>query len=114
MATRNMSASGDRPDLFPRSKGAKGMTEYLQHVKADVVFAFFGYNESFDGVEKADAHRQKLVEFEKYARGTKANGESLPRIVLFSPIAFENTRNPNWLPSSKLGKTLAFRSRAWW
>jgi len=97
---RNMSASGDRPDLFPRSKGAKGMTEYLQHVKADVVFAFFGYNESYDGADKADEHRKKLVEFVQRTRGSKANGRSFPRIVLFSPIAQEDTRNPN-LPDPK-------------
>jgi len=39
------------------------MTEYLQHVKADVVFAFFGHNESFDGTDKADDQRRKLIAF---------------------------------------------------
>lgn len=97
---RNMSASGDRPDSFPRSSGATSMTEYLQHVKADVVFAFFGYNESFDGVEKAGEYQQKLVAFVKRTRGSKANGKSFPRIVLFSPIAHENTGNPN-VPDGK-------------
>ncbi len=66
------------------------MTAYLQHVKADVVFGFFGYNESFAGVEKADDHRKKPVDFVKKTRGSKANGKSFPRIVLFSPIAHEN------------------------
>ncbi len=97
---RNMSASGDRPDSFPRSQGATSMTEYLQHVKADVVFAFFGYNESFDGVEKATEYQQKLIEFVKKTRGSKANGKSFPRIVLFSPIAHESTGNPN-VPDGK-------------
>ena len=92
---RNMSVSGDRPDSFPRSSGAMSMTEYLQYVKADVVFAFFGYNESFDGVEKAADYQKKLVEFVRKTRGSKANGESFPRIVLFSPIAHEDTGNPN-------------------
>ena len=44
-----MSMSGDRPGSFPRSSGQISMTAYLQHVKADAVFAFFGYIESFDG-----------------------------------------------------------------
>jgi len=92
---RNMSASGDRPDSFPRSKGATSMTEYLQHVKADVVFAFFGYNESYDGVGKAGEYQKKLVAFVKKTRSSKANGKSFPRIVLFSPIAHEDTHNPN-------------------
>jgi lysophospholipase L1-like esterase len=97
---RNMSVSGDRPDSFPRSSGAMSMTEYLQYVKADVVFAFFGYNESFDGVEKAADYQKKLVEFVRKTRGSKANGKSFPRIVLFSPIAHEDTGNPN-VPDGK-------------
>ena len=97
---RNMSSSGDRPDSFPRSKGATSMTEYLQHVKADVVFAFFGYNESYDGVAKAGEYQKKLVAFVKKTRASKANGKSFPRIVLFSPIAHEDTGNPN-VPDGK-------------
>lgn len=97
---RNMSASGDRPDSFPRSKGATSMTEYLQHVKADVVFAFFGYNESYDGVGKAKEHQKKLVAFVAKIRGSKANGKTFPRTVLFSPIAHEDTGNPN-VPDGK-------------
>jgi hypothetical protein len=97
---RDMGVSGDRPDSYPRSSGAMPMLEYLRHVKADVVFAFFGYNESFAGPAKADDHRRKLVEFVRKVRGAKPNGKSFPRIVLFSPIAYENTRNPN-LPDAK-------------
>lgn len=97
---RNLSASGDRPDSFPRSKGAASMTEYLQHVKADVVFAFFGYNESYEGLDKAGEFKKKLIEFVKRTRATKANGKSFPRIVLFSPIAHEDTGNAN-VPDGK-------------
>jgi putative membrane-bound dehydrogenase-like protein len=97
---RNMSASGDRPDSFPRSKGATPMSEYLQYVKADVVLAFFGYNESYDGVEKAADYQKRLVAFVKKTRGLKPNGKSFPRIVLFSPIAHEDTHNPN-VPDGK-------------
>ena len=95
---RNLSASGDRPNSFPRSSGIPSITTYLQQVKADVVFAFFGYNESFDG--KPADHQKQLVEFVRRTRGSKANGKSFPRIVLFSPIAHEDTRNPN-VPDGK-------------
>ncbi len=97
---RNMSVSGDRPDSFPRSSGWTSTTDYLQHVQAGVVFGFFGYNESYDGVAKADDFRKKLVAFVKKTRGSKANGTSFPRIVLFSPIAHEDTHNPN-VPDGK-------------
>ena len=46
---RNLSHTGDRPGKYPRSKGFTEMPDYLRHVKADVIFAFFGYNESFAG-----------------------------------------------------------------
>jgi mono/diheme cytochrome c family protein len=97
---RNMSLSGDQVDHFPRQKGFKPQTDFLQHVKADVIFSFFGYNESFDGVEKADAYRRRLVKMVKTFRGAQPNGESFPRFVLFSPIAFETTGDPN-LPDGK-------------
>lgn len=97
---RNMSLTGDRPNDYPRSKGFTHMTTYLRHVKADVVFAMFGYNESFAGVEAADEYQKLLVDFVEKTRGSKANGESFPRIVLFSPIAFENLDDPN-LPDGK-------------
>jgi len=95
---RNMSASGDRPNSYPRSSGIPSITTYLQQVKADVVFAFFGYNESFDG--KPEDYQKQLVDFVRRTRGSKANGKSFPRIVLFSPIAHEDTRNPN-VPDGK-------------
>jgi len=95
---RNMSTSGDRPNKYPRSSGQISMPAYLQKVKPSVVFAFFGYNESFDA--KPDEYKQQLLEFVKKTRAAKPNGTAFPRIVLFSPIAFENTRNPN-LPDGK-------------
>lgn len=109
---RNLSASGDRPDSFPRSQGAASMTEYLQHVQADVVFAFFGYNESFEGVKKAGEHQRKLVEFVNKTRASKANGKSFPRIILFSPIAHEDTGNKNVPDGKKHNIQLAAYTKA--
>jgi len=95
---RNLSASGDRPNSYPRSSGIPSITTYLQQVKADVVFAFFGYNESFDN--KPEDYQKQLVDFVRRTRGSQANGKSFPRIVLFSPIAREDTGNPN-VPDGK-------------
>ena len=97
---RNMSLSGDQPNKYPRSRGFIPMNDYLRHVKADAVFAMFGYNESFAGPSGTDNYKKQLIEFVKNTRATKANGESFPRIVLFSPIAFQNLKNPN-LPRGK-------------
>ena len=92
---RNMAISGDRPDKFPRHKGFTNMPDYLRRIEADVVLAFFGYNESWDGIDKASEHRDRLVRMVKDLRSAQPNGESFPRFVLFSPIAFENTGDPN-------------------
>ena len=97
---RNMSFSGDRPNKYPRSKGFIPMNQYLQHVKADVVFAMFGYNESFDGPQNADNHKNLLIDFVGKIRSYKPNGKSFPRIVLFSPIAFQNLKDRN-LPNGR-------------
>ena len=98
---RNMSTSGDQPNKYPRSRGFTPMIDYLRHVEADAVFAMFGYNESFAGPDGAEGYQKQLVEFVKNVRASKANGESFPRIVLFSPIAFQNLKDPN-LPRGKV------------
>ncbi|MDG1139826.1 MAG: GDSL-type esterase/lipase family protein [Opitutales bacterium] len=98
---RNMSLSGDRPNSYPRSSGFMSMNDYLRHVKADAVFAMFGYNESFEGEKGTKRYRADLITFVKNIRGSMANRESFPRIVLFSPIAFQDLKDRN-LPRGKL------------
>src|SRR5207244_3368256 len=49
---------------------------------------------------KPDDYKKQLLEFVKKTRGAKPNGKGFPRIVLFSPIAHENTHNPN-VPDGK-------------
>ena len=97
---RNMSLSGDRPNNYPRSRGFTPMDQYLRHIKADVVFAMFGYNESFAGPSGAESYRKLLVEFVQKIRSCQPNGKDFPRIVLFSPIAFEDLDDQN-LPDGK-------------
>ncbi|MEJ6573038.1 MAG: GDSL-type esterase/lipase family protein [Akkermansiaceae bacterium] len=92
---RNMSLTGDQAASFPRSRGFIPQEQYLQLAKADVIFAFFGYNESFNGPDKASQYEKQLADLIKKYRSTQPNGKSFPRIVLFSPIAHENLNNPN-------------------
>lgn len=112
LAFRNMSLTGDRPNHYPRSKGFTPMTEYLRQVKADVVFAMFGYNESYGDAAKLEDFRKDLREFIRVTRGSKANGKSLPRIVLFSPIAHENLGDPNLPDGVENNLRLSMYSRA--
>src|SRR4029077_19353496 len=67
----------------------------LTNTKADVIFAFFGYNESFAGEAGLPKFKQDLDAWIKHTREQKYNGTSAPRIVLFSPIAHENLEDRN-------------------
>jgi putative heme-binding domain-containing protein len=64
----------------------------LTETKADVIFAFFGYNESFAGEAGLPKFKEDLQSFIKHVRSQKYNGESPPRLVLFSPTALERQR----------------------
>lgn len=104
---RNLSLTGDRVDHYPRSKGFMPMEEYLRHVEADVIFAFFGYNESFAGAAGLEEFETKLAEMIEKYRGVMPNGESFPRLVIFSPIAHENLEDPNLPDGEENNKRLA-------
>ena len=95
LSFRNMAVSGDQVDKLPRDEGFTKQDDYLRHVQPDVILVFFGYNESFAGIDKADAYKGRLVATVQRLRGAQPNGKSFPRIVLFSPIAFENLNDPN-------------------
>src|SRR5262249_2209081 len=65
------------------------------NTKADVIFAFFGYNESFAGEKGLAKFKQELDGYLKRLLSQKYNGKSASRVVLFSPIAQEYMRDPN-------------------
>ncbi|MFP6765260.1 MAG: PVC-type heme-binding CxxCH protein, partial [Planctomycetaceae bacterium] len=92
---RNMSFSGDMVNRRPRNKGFTNDAEYLQHVGPDVVFTFYGYNESFAGPAGADAYQAELVKLVERYRALRSAKKVAARFVLFSPIAFEDTGDPN-------------------
>jgi len=95
LSFRNLSLTGDRIDRYPRSKGFTPMNDYLRHVEADVIFAFFGYNESFADAAGLAEFEEKLATMIETYRGIQSNGKDFTRIVLFSPIAHENLNDPN-------------------
>src|SRR5262249_52561085 len=91
--------AGDAPvpqpnKLSPRDQVAKNRFE-LTSTKADVIFAFFGYNESFGGEPGLSRFRQDLESFIKHTLAQKYNGKSAPRLVLFAPIAQEPLPDAN-------------------
>lgn len=101
LVVRDLGFSGDTLTERPRSDNFGSPDEWLTKVKADVVFAFFGYNESYAGEAGLPQFRKDLEAFIDQTLGQKYNGESAPRLVLFSPIAFEDLKWPH-LPDGKV------------
>jgi len=92
---RNLGFSGDELTTRLRSSDFGSPDSWLTKEQADVIFAFFGYNESFAGEAGLDKFKQDLADQIKQMQGQKYNGESAPRIVIFSPIAHEDLGDPN-------------------
>ena len=104
---RNMSFSGDVDNKSPRSSGFTKEGDYLKHVGPSVIFTFFGYNESYRGPSGADAYKEGLKNVVKRQRAWSQEKGKNPRFVLFSPIAFENTGDPNLPNGVKQNTNLA-------
>ncbi|MDB6052868.1 MAG: Membrane-bound dehydrogenase domain protein, partial [Verrucomicrobiales bacterium] len=92
---RNLSASADEVATWHRSDNFGSRDQWLTKVQADVIFAFYGFNESFAGVGAIEKFRGNLDKFLKDTKTKNYSGKSSPRIVLFSPIANEALKDPN-------------------
>ncbi|MBI1831504.1 MAG: HEAT repeat domain-containing protein [Planctomycetes bacterium] len=97
---RNLGFSGDEVTTRLRSANFGSPDEWLTRTKTDVVFAFFGYNESFKGKDGLDKFKSDLDAYVKNLKNKKYNGTSPPRVVLFSPITHEDPQDKN-LPDGK-------------
>lgn len=95
---RNHGFAGDKINHRPRNQGFIDPHTYLEISKADVILAFFGYNESYDN--KPEEYKAELIKWIDETLTKKYNGKSAPRIVLCSPIAHEDLQDPN-LPDGK-------------
>src|SRR6266478_5190101 len=92
---RNLAASGDEVATWHRSENFGSRDDWLTKTKADVIFAFYGFNESFHGGDGLDKFRSDLAKFLKDAKAANYSGQGAPRIVLFSPIANEKINDPD-------------------
>jgi len=109
---RNLGFSGDEVTLRLRSAGFGSPDDWLTFHKADVVFAFFGYNESYAGAAGLDKFKKDLDDFIQRTLSQKYNGKSAPRLVAFSPIAHENLHDRNLPDGSENNKRLEMYTKA--
>ena len=75
--------------------------EWLAFLKADTIVAFFGYNESFDGPARVSNFEAELNAWVQHSLSKAYNGKTAPRIVLVSPIAYENQSSKRDLPNGE-------------
>ena len=124
LVIRNMCDGGDTPGFRPHasrnlpwafSGAEKFQTEYanysnseghfdspdqwLTRLKTDVIVAFFGYSESFQGPAGLANYKAELDAFIKYTQNQKYNGMSAPQLAIVSPIAFEDLTSKYDLPN---------------
>jgi mono/diheme cytochrome c family protein/glucose/arabinose dehydrogenase len=123
---RNMCDGGDTPGFRPHASrfspwafpGAeKFQTEYatnsdseghfdspdqwLTRLQTDVIIAFFGYSESFQGKAGLENYKAELDAFIKYTLNQKYNGTSAPQLAIVSPTAFEDLTSIYDLPNGE-------------
>lgn len=95
LTIRNLGYSGDQVHYRPRShKGFGDADSHLTRLRANVIFSFFGYNESYD--DDPEQFKQQLTAWIDHTIAQKYDDVSTPKIVLFSPIAHENLKSPNF------------------
>ena len=69
---------------FPEPDG------WLKQLKPDIIVAFFGFNESFEGPAGLPNFKAELEAFVNHTLKQKYNGKDVPKLALVSPIAFQD------------------------
>ncbi len=103
---RNLGFAADELATRPRSENFGSPQDWLTRAQANVVLAFFGFNESFKGAEGLLKFRDDLEKFIKETRAADYSGKGVPRLVLFSPIAAERHRDVNFPDPAPLNRQL--------
>ena len=92
LVVRNLTWAADQLGTEPRPANFADVEQHLTITRADVIFAAYGFNESFAGESGLPEFRQKLTTYVVGLKAKACNGEGGPRIVLVSPIANENVK----------------------
>src|SRR5262245_53425877 len=110
--------AGSAPCPQPKKLSPKDLDKVLENrfertdTKADVVFAFYGYNESWAGEAGLAGFKENLDAFIKHTFEQKYNGKSAPRLVLFSPLAHQRLPERNLPDGSENNARLALYTQA--
>ncbi|HEX3134655.1 MAG TPA: GDSL-type esterase/lipase family protein, partial [Planctomycetota bacterium] len=109
---RNLGFMGDEVDNRMRSEDFGSPEDWLKRVKADVVWAFFGFNESFAGKDGIADFKGKLHGLIHSTIAADYSGKGKARLVLFSPTAAEKGTDPDWQDVTAINANLTLYSAA--
>ncbi|SFN61630.1 putative membrane-bound dehydrogenase domain-containing protein [Algoriphagus ornithinivorans] len=123
---RNLCDPGDTPGFRPRSgtndpwafpsaevfqdeyatySNSEGFLEkpdqWLTRLQTDIVVGFFGFNESFQGLEKLPLFKEELEAWITHSKAQQYNGKAAPQLALVSPIAIEDLSDHLDVPDGK-------------
>jgi mono/diheme cytochrome c family protein/glucose/arabinose dehydrogenase len=76
--------------------------QWLTSLEADVILAFFGYSESFNGPQGIDNFKQELKAWIDFTSFSDYNGETAPKIALMSPTAFQDKSSVMDVPDGSI------------
>ena len=107
LTVRNLCFPGDEPYERIRSMNFGDPDSHLTHSQASVVMYFFGFNESFAGEDGLEMFSEQMTKLTMETLGQKYNGVESPRVVLVSPIAFEDIGDPNVPDGTERNRDLA-------
>ncbi|HLU89814.1 MAG TPA: PVC-type heme-binding CxxCH protein, partial [Cyclobacteriaceae bacterium] len=108
---RNFGYSGDQVHYRPRAHEGFGDSDsHLDEFDANVIFSFFGYNESYE--DQPEVFKEQLTAWIDHVRSQKYDSVNTPRIVMFSPIAHENLEDPNLPDGSENNRRLSAYTQA--
>lgn len=132
LTVRNLGFAADEVNVHPRSDEVP-TTEYFLGMKkgelatkvgktdvvyragtdfhANVILAYWGFNESFKGAAGLDEFKKNLDTYVKEHLAADY-GAGKPKLVLLSPIAHENLKNPNYPDGAANNKNLELYTAA--
>jgi azurin/glucose/arabinose dehydrogenase len=130
LTIRNFGFAADEVNLHPRSDDVPPIEYFLSMKKgdttvkpgitykagtdfgADVILAYWGFNESFRGPEGLENFKKELGDYLTKQLAANYSGEGAPRVVLLSPVAHENLKSPNFPDGEANNKNLALYTQA--
>lgn len=89
LVVRNLGWSGDTITLQPRPLNFGDAAKHLRDQKPDVILAFFGLNESFEGEAGLPAFEKNLDAYLAAQLQAKYSERGALRLALISPLAHE-------------------------